>query len=638
MVFRTIGSLVFFLLCSIGWSQSSVLDSVIQLDQVVVKGKKLYEEEIGQQVIRLDKFDPLSNQHSVSDLIRQTGASFIKDYGPGRLSTISIQGGSASQAAFIWNGVPIQQAQLGQLDFALLPVQFFDNLILAKGGNSSRWGSGSVSGSILANQQLQLRTLQQLKVGAGIGSFGQQAYDLDAQITNEDWGHSTKLFYEQSANDYSYEDLNGEDTNLSNSRLEQFGFLEEVQFKLSSKQQLGVWAWYQQTHREIPPTLVQDRSVARQDDETLRLLMDWQYQGTHKYQVKVAWLQDQLFFTDSLTNTNSDNRFQTLFGEVSTHFTLFPKHDLSVGLVEQYTYGRSTNFDIEPSRNQLGFWLKYQVQELLPQWNLVAQSRLEYIDNDWAPATFRLGIERKLSGLLTLNAAISRTYRLPTFNDWYWEPGGNPKLEPELGFEQSLGIESNYAAQALRLNYQLEIFNRKVNNWVIWLPQGQFWTPQNVREVQSYGLNQFIEVNHQLNSKWEIGWGGAYQYTRSINLKTTSPNDRSLKKQLIYVPIHQGQISTSLSYSGWRLNHWWTYTGEVYTTADNSSELPDYILGNASLQKEMSWAGHQFLAALQIQNITNKNYQTVLNYPMPRSQWSIRLQWQLSKTKNIQNE
>ena len=636
MVIRSLCLLILFLGNLVLLAQDLQLDTVIQLDEVLVKEPKPLHRIIGQQTIEFNRLKKLLPQQTIAEVLHQSGAAFIKDYGPGRLSTISIQGGSASHASFIWNGIPIQQSQLGQLDLALLPLRFFDNIALARGGNAARWGSGSVSGTILANQKLRLRPHQQIGLQLGIGSFGQQSYALSATLSENNWGHSSRLFYEYATNDYPYEGITGQDQRLSNGALSQVGVLEEFQFKLDTNQQLGIHIWYQQVHRAIPPTLVQPQSIAQQDDEVLRLLFDWEAkQEKVKWNGKLAWLQDQLFFTDSLTNTYSDNRFQTLFSELSSTSQWFPRHFFTIGLTNQYTFGRSNNYDFEPSRNQLGLWATYRYEDVLPGWNIGGNSRLELIDDRWAPLTFRLGMDGRLTSTIRMNASIARNYRIPTFNDWYWEPGGNPDLLPEQSFEQVLGIQFHPHFKSIVFKYQLEGFNRQVDNWIIWLPQGSFWSPQNVQQVRSYGLTQSVAIDLPLDPDWTLNGQGQYLWTRSINQKTSSPNDQSLDKQLIYVPVHQGQLLAGVTYQSWQFTHWWTFTGAVYTTSDNSSTLPAYALGNFSLQKRINWDRHQVQASFRWQNITNKNYQAVLNYPMPRSNWVIQLQWRLQKTNHV---
>ncbi|MEM1218588.1 MAG: Plug domain-containing protein, partial [Bacteroidota bacterium] len=55
-------------------------------------------------------------------LLQQQGLLHIKDYGPGRLSTLTLRGGSAGQSQVVWNGIPLNAPTLGLLDLSTLPT------------------------------------------------------------------------------------------------------------------------------------------------------------------------------------------------------------------------------------------------------------------------------------------------------------------------------------------------------------------------------------------------------------------------------------------------------------------------------------------------------------------------------------
>ncbi|MDZ7776138.1 MAG: TonB-dependent receptor [Bacteroidales bacterium] len=86
---------------------------------------------------------------------------------------------------------------------------------------------------------------------------------------------------------------------------------------------------------------------------------------------------------------------------------------------------------------------------------------------------------------------VSRNYRLPTLNDLYWQPGGDPELLPERGFTLETGLK--YLSQkrnGWHGGAEITWFRNDISNWIAWQPDGimSYWTPKNITEVLSQGI------------------------------------------------------------------------------------------------------------------------------------------------------
>ena len=57
------------------------------------------------------------------------------------------------------------------------------------------------------------------------------------------------------------------------------------------------------------------------------------------------------------------------------------------------------------------------------------------------PLIYSLDARYLFTKSLSLRGAYSTNYRLPTFNDLYWEPGGNPELKPEFSSSGEIGLD-----------------------------------------------------------------------------------------------------------------------------------------------------------------------------------------------------
>ena len=156
---------------------------------------------------------------------------------------------------------------------------------------------------------------------------------------------------------------------------------------------------------------------------------------------------------------------------------------------------------------------------------------------------------------LSLNFNSGKVYRLPTLNDLYWVPGSNPNLLPESGYTSDLGLKFTISKKSIELSFCPNIFNRNISNWIIWLPEQTFWTPQNLMEVWSRGLETRTELNYTLKDL-SVKLSLLSGYVLSTNEKKKSENDLSVGKQIIYVPIYSGTGKLSASYKSFKFCYW----------------------------------------------------------------------------------
>jgi hypothetical protein len=75
-----------------------------------------------------------------------------------------------------------------------------------------------------------------------------------------------------------------------------------------------------------------------------------------------------------------------------------------------------------------------------------------------------------------------------------------------------------------------------MENWIIWLPNGGFWSPQNLMRVWSRGAE--TNTSYQLNLKRiKLFSNFKTSYVLSENTASALNSDASLNKQLIYYSI-----------------------------------------------------------------------------------------------------
>ncbi len=227
-------------------------------------------------------------------------------------------------------------------------------------------------------------------------------------------------------------------------------------------------------------------------------------------------------------------------------------------------------------------------------------------------------------------ASVSRNFRFPTLNDLYFLPGGNPDLQKENGWTYDAGL--SFAAGKTgkyTLSGAASWFDSHVDDWIIWLPTPKgFFSPRNLKKVHAYGIELRAGLNVALSKAWRLHLDGTYSWTPSINeSEPMTPADRSVGKQLPYVPEHSATVTGRLSWRTWAILYKWACYSERFTMSSNditlTGSLPPYFMNNLTLEKGFSfrWADLSLKGA--INNLFNEEYLSVLSRPMPGIHFEI---------------
>ncbi len=615
--------LLFFLSLQIGYAQS--IDTTLEIKTVEIIAPRLQSFQTGTKTTTFNNFQKLSTAtQDLATALTFNTPIFIKNYGPGRLATTAIRGASAAQTAVIWNGFNLNSPMLGQTDFSLIPAFFIDKIGLQYGSNSTAWGSGAIGGSVILENKNKFNQGWQAVWETKAGSFDNFFNGLGVGYSNDRFATTTKVFHESGQNDFPIK--NGPSDRLTHSELSKWGVLQNNGFKINHKQQIDLNVWYQTTDRNLPPNLVQRTSEATQADESLRTTLNWKYVGDKSIvQVRNGLFYDRLFFQDIPKDIDSRSRTWTNRSEIEWTKTITPNHSLNVGVNYAYLKAKSTGFeDSNPTQKRAAIYAMYQWKSVSKKWNAQLSFRQEWVDTQPTPFIPALGFSGQLSKQFTLNGKISKSYRVPTFNDLFWKNQGNQNLLSEDGWNQEIGLD--YAMHP-QWTITTTAYNRTIDNWILWQPENGIWRPSNLLKVWSRGVENTLKGQQKIGEV-QLDLSLQYDLTFSTNRKGTSVNDASVNKQLIYVPKHKLNFTMQANWNNWTLAFYHLYTGKVYTLVDNSDSLPAYHLDHLFLYrkwKAKKVAGNIFVKA---NNIFGVNYQVIAQFPMPLR--SFELGWKVN--------
>jgi vitamin B12 transporter len=235
-----------------------------------------------------------------------------------------------------------------------------------------------------------------------------------------------------------------------------------------------------------------------------------------------------------------------------------------------------------------------------------ASVRKEITDSYESPLLYSLGVQLKVFKPYTLKLNVSKNFRIPTFNDLYWDTGGNLDLLPETAQQYEISNEFDFKW----LKFGVTGYYNAITDMIRWIPTGTFWRPENIDEVETMGLESKLQVNKQFG-KHHITLNSTYGYTISEN-KATS-------KQLIYVPFHKLNASIAYNFKGFTTFYEYLFVGDVFSTSDHLKkfEVDAYQISNVGAEYSFSTKKQEFTIGLKAKNILNVEYQAVLGRNMP---------------------
>ena len=641
-------------------------DTVFHIRGVRIEAKQLFvKEEAGMKQTRVDSAVLRYKSHlSLSEILSENTPVFIKNHGRGALATASFRGTSPSHTQVNWNGIQINSPMAGMVDFSLIPAYIIDELTLSHSSASLADGSGGIGGSIHINNQPQWEKGVSAAYLQGVGSYHTLDEFLKVGAGNKQIQARTRVYHTYSRNDYlfvnkgiaTFDPLSGNishpvDTNDHAGYL-RYGLLQELYFRPAANQMASVKYWGQYADRTIPrPTSYEgpDHSnLNRQQDRDHRMVADWKFYGpSARLLVRSGYAEKKVDY--QLKNRVpglgvipaiwSESRQQSLFNTVD--YTGGSQGSLSWEAAIGMNYHRVGSADsvsgegYRGHRNEISTLLALR-KSFRERLNLNLMLRQEWVDGERMPVIPFLGVDvRLISGTdLIFKGNIARNYHLPSLNDLYWQPGGNPDLLPEEGLTAETGVVFQQEIGQQLLKTEFTGYYSRINNWILWIPSYRgFWEPVNIRRVISKGF----EYNLQLQgSLWGISYrlSGNYAYTRAVNQGDPLIwSDASYGKQLVYIPLHSGNLMATFGWGPFFAGYQYNAYSERYTTSSNDvtrrDRLYPYFMNDVSAGGRIRLKLLELSLELKIYNLFNESYRTILYQPMPGRNYQLILRIQI---------
>lgn len=614
--------------------------TAVSLSAVTVRAIAPERFLVGQKLQRIDSATLIQFRFgSLTDLLSLNTPMAFKSYGPGQLATVSFRGTSANHTAVLWNGININQPNLGQTDFSTLPVAGFDRLAVQYGSSASVVGSDAVGGSVLLGSSPVWQPGIRVTFGQQLASFRNNQTQLGVRYSTTlgtSWTLAGKTFAYRNQFNNAYPSTERRNYFLERSTTAQRGLVQDLFFMHKSGRQVSVNVWLTDNDLILAP---QD-TIARERTRTQSARFLTTYETNH-LTLRLGWIHDVLDYAKGNFASPSHTQTDRFISRAEREFVLTPaKANLSLNLRvggEWSHYRTRTDGYISPlieeNRGDLYALLRLQTN----RWLVSANVRQAFVTRFNPPITPSIGAEYRIVQRpafgLTAKGAISRSYRVPTLNERYWAGLGNPNLLPESGINLEAGLASNIILnEHLNLTAEATVYHNRVDNWTYWNPTTNYHV-ENLQLVVARGGELTTSLAY-VHNNWRAGLRVGYALTRSSQERAYDTYAEDvIGKQLVYVPIHTETLNAYVQRGKTRLSVQTQANSRRYITFDNSQFFKGVTLTNVLLETTTKLGPVPVRVQGQVNNVFDVLSFSIKRNALPGRNWAINLIINFPSTK-----
>ncbi len=586
-------------------------DTIVKLQEVVVSDLYLKSFSKTQAVSVFNDSVIKKNPASLTSLLNFNSVVYFKENGLGMVSSPSFRGTTAQQTAVIWNGININSQLNGQTDFNTITTKDFDNITVRAGGGGALYGSSAIGGSIHLNNELTFKNRFENELFLSYGSFNTFGANYKVHVANEKMAGQISFSRNSSTNDYEYLGMNGQKN--ENGQFENTAMNVSFGYKINSFNSVK---FYSQTYDGDRHFSIFSSSETRTKykDFNTRNLVEWN--ATHSAitsNLKIAILSEEYKYFD---NINFD---YFTFGKVSTVIAKYAvsyhwSNTMTLHAIADFNENKGSGSSIPRAKRTIGSGSLLFAHEVNAVFGYEASVRKEQTSSYKSPVLFSLGTHFSPVSFYNLKLNVSRNFRIPTYNDLYWEQLGNPDLKAESSYQGEIGNLFTFKKWSVSGTF----YHSRISDMIRWIPSssGNF-RPENTAEVAVFGFESALHGSTHVHQH-QFEWNATYAYTRSEDLATT--------KQLIYVPFHKLTAVLAYSYKRFSADYQYLYNGKVFTHTDNNpTEIVDwYVVSNCGLAYTLGDIA-KYTLGLKVLNLWNEQYQSVENRPLPGRNFNMYL-------------
>ncbi|MBN1632933.1 MAG: TonB-dependent receptor [Ignavibacteria bacterium] len=572
------------------------------------------------------------NGRNAGDVLQTIPGIFVKNYGSGgSLQTISMNGLNAEHTVVLLNGSKLNSIQNSQFDLSLITKTNLKSVEVLTNGFSSVYGSDAIGGVVnIVTEDLPIPEKLNLKLNSSYGSYNTRNIGFSAgnKIKNFLW--SIDFSDERSDNDFNYYYSNGTTRDLKariNSKYSVGNYVVSGLYNPSGSLSFKFYTQFVNSKKDLPgPETGTPQLLSNQKDRNWNNILSINYSG------KSFSLSNEVNFQNNLMNYElipfTLSYYRNLLVSNLTRFNFnFKKHTSVIGAEAKYAAVNSNELESNANRKQYSVFssntLNFGKIKLFPS---LRYDRITDISDD--VLTYKIGINYKPfeSYNLHLRGNYSNNYSAPAFNALYWKTGGSRNLKPEKSRNIELGL---ITSGNLPVNYILSFtyLNINADNRIIWLPGNNYiWSPVNILESESDIFISSIRMKFNLSRDADLNAELSYTHNNSVKKSADFENDLSEGKQIVYIPSEQIKSNLEFRYKSFGINIFYSHIGKRFSDAENLTAISPSSVLDGNVYYEFKIRNFKTRLKMEINNITDTDYQYIPGYPMPLRNFLMSIQ------------
>lgn len=588
-----------------------------------------------------EKLIPADENLSIENVLSRYTPVFFKTYSPGGVATISHRGFGASQTLLVWNGFALNQLTLGQP--ALGGMQVNDNIRfgIVSGTQAASDFSGGLSSYIHIDDVFYRDSSLERRLIFSGGSFGTGSASFFSDYRIKKSRISFELSGVNASNNYRFhnnaEGATSDEWPLQN-RVAASYYNMAVKSNLvipmkNGDFRLSLWAGSQ--FNETPAQLLSPQLSDNESQENrfVRIsgfvpIISADDAGL---QFRFFFSADTFLYRNKQLSISDGTASQSLATRWNAYMRAGAGHEFNMEYYPEVYRVISENFQKPVVHTDQRMKLKYCLNRYdavkLNMWTHIITRNfkdvfpLPGISVSFMPANSSKAKWKKLKWL-NVYAGLARNMRMPTMNDLYWVPGGNPDLKPENAWTADLSIVTTSVLKNIEWNLKLMPFFSETTDLIRWTPDssGSQWHASNVAESRQYGAEGLVYCSYSWRQN-KIA--GAMTATRVFAQDLSGDEIFTL----MYVPDMTMNSVVSFEHGIWSGGYEFHFTGRRFSSSDNDRYMPEIFLHDVFFTVVKKIKTNHLSLSIRLNNIMNADYQYIAWYPMPRRNFYIMLKW-----------
>jgi outer membrane receptor for ferrienterochelin and colicin len=579
---------------------------------------------------------------SAPELLSETvGVDVTSLGGEGSLSTVSIRGSSAEQVAVFVDGVRINSALTGAVDFSTIPTDSIERIEVIRGAASTRFGTDAIGGviNIVTKKAGAKRAIDLKLTGA---SFSTLQISESWREPRENWDLVFAHNHRSTAGDFTFKSLgitlaggtaasSQTYTRLHNRSISE-DVLTKVRFDITDAIHIGISNDFFWTDRQVPGLEIEttqlypanpleaDEEIFR-DTTALRLNLDKLFVDELSFEAGATHFFDHDHFTDPSPAIGDPIDVTYLSLAPEAYFQLI--HDLSLKhltlistLRGQYRYDYAD--DSSPiataplmgshGRHTPALFLEEELALLNERLGIIPSGRIESATSRKTRGSWRVGIIGTPANFIDIKASVGTAFRYPAFSELYFPDQGYLRGNPNLKDERSLSWDAGVVVKPPRSTIQVSYFRSYIDNQILFVPiSATTIQPINTGRANAQGV-EFSFSTEPLD--W-LHLDGNYTWLDA----TFEGNNLRLPGR----PQHKANAHAEVRIKPVTLFGDVQYVGSFPLNAANTVRISSHSAANAGATLTFA---KRFFATFEVKDITDVQIYDARGFPLPRrSYW-----------------